>query len=165
MFAAPTTGWIVDIREGAVRARLERAIGWRTGELKDFGSPMLVLGAFERSARRRTVEGDLRNLTAAFGSMADEDVLAAAAGAGELLRVLGSDESVAWATGRLPRARDLRVRQDAELKGDAGASVRQACNEIVGTTSNGVYLALGQLCRLWLDREVAGSSFVDAAQG
>lgn len=161
LFAAPTTQWAIDLRGGDVRRRLEAAIGWRDGELQDFGPPMLVLGAYERSARRRTLELDLQRLTDAFATMADADVLTAANGACELLHVLATDESVAWSATRLPRARELRIHQDRELRGEAGDCLRQACEAVIEGLPREPYVALGRVCGLWVDRERSGSSFAE----
>lgn len=161
MFTAPTHTWVDDLRSGAVRRRLEAAIGWRAGELEDFGPPMLVVGAYERSARRRTREDDLERLAAAFVGLADADILDAAQGACELLHQLGEDEVVAWSSGRLPRARELRVHQDRELRGEAGDRLELACAVVVDGVPREPYLSLGRLCRLWVDRERSGSSFAD----
>jgi hypothetical protein len=163
MFSAPTPDWVVELRSGAVRQHLEVAVGWRTGEVADFGPSMLTLGVFDRAARRRTVEQDLESLTAAYATLADTDMLDAAHGACELLHQLSADESMAWSSGNLPRARELRVHQDRELRGDAGDRLQQASAAILGGTAGPPYLALAQLCELWVGMERAGSSFADGS--
>jgi hypothetical protein len=161
MFTAPTPAWVVELRSGAVRERLEVAVGWRSGELQGFGPLMLTFGVFDRAARRRTVEQDLQLLTTAHAEFIDADVLDAAHAACELLHQLSADESAAWSSGSLPRARELRVQQDRELRGEAGDTLQQACAAILDGTSQQPYVALGQLCQLWVGTERAGSSPAD----
>ena len=162
IFTTPTSAWVGEARSGEVRQRLEAAVGWRSGELQDYGPAMLTLGAFDRAARRRSVEWDVRWLTTAFTEMADRDDLEAAHGGCELLHQLCADESMAWTSGSLPRARRLRVRQDQELHGEAGDMLHRACAVIIDGARQ-PYQALGQLCRLWVDTERAGSSFADGS--
>jgi hypothetical protein len=162
IFTAPTPAWVAELRSGAVRQRLEMAVGWRTGEVADFGAALLTLGVFDRAARRRTVDQDLESLRAAYAELANAepanaDLLDAAHGACELLHQLSGDESMAWSSGGLPRARELRVRQDRELRGEAGDRLQQACVAILAGGSLSPYNALGQLCQLWVGKERAGS--------
>jgi hypothetical protein len=163
MFTAPTPAWVVELRSGAVRQRLQDAVGWRTGEVADFGPSMLTLGVYDRAAHRRTVAHDFKSLTAAYAELADADLLDAAHGACELLRQLSADESMAWSSGSLPRARELRVHQDRELRGATGDRLQQTCAAILGGTPRPPYAALGQLCQLWVAMERAGSSFAEGS--
>jgi hypothetical protein len=96
LFTAPTPAWVLELRSGAVRQRLEAAVGWRTGEVADFGPSLLTLGVYDRGAGRRTVAHDFRSLTSAYAEVADTDMLDAARGACELLQQLSTDESMAW---------------------------------------------------------------------
>jgi hypothetical protein len=158
MFIAPSPAWVGELRSGAVRQRLEAAVGWRTGEVADFRPAMLTLGVFDRGARRRTADQDLESLTAAYAELADADRLDAAHGACELLHQLSADESEAWSTGSLTRARELRIHQDQELRGDAGDRLQQACAAMLSGMSRPPYTALGQLCHLWVGMERAAGS-------
>lgn len=162
-FTSPSVEWVVELRSGVVRQRLEGAIGWRAGELSDFGAPILILGAFERSSRRRDLAADVERLTAAFGELATIASFEAAGGACELLARLCADEAVAWASGQLAKARALRLHQSQELRGEAGEMLIAAAAEIVQRKPRQPYLALGQLSHLWVDRERAGSSFAGGA--
>jgi len=162
-FSAPSLDWVAELRGGLVRKCLELAIGWREGELSDFGAPILTLGAFERSSRRRALELDFDRLTTAFGELATVASLEAAGGACELLHRLCAEEAVAWESGVLRRARDLRLRQSQELRGDVGQVLSVVCAELVDRNPRQPYLALGQLGRVWVERERAGSSFASGA--
>ncbi len=159
VFGPPSPGWVADLRGGLVRQYLETAIGWRKGELSEFGTPILTLGVFERSSRRRTVELDCDRLTTAFGELAPVACFEAAANACELLHRLCIDEAAAWASEALLEARDLRLRQSRELRGELGEMLNVACTELVARKPRQPYLALGQLAGVWVERERAGSSF------
>jgi len=159
VFTFPTPSWVDELRGGAVRQRLELAIGWREGELTDFGPPILTLGAFERSSRRRTADLDLERLTAAFGPLSTIGLFEEAGAACQLMNRLGRDEAVSWSAGRVPRARELRLRQSHELRGEAGDALTAACAEMVDNRPRQPYLSLSQLCGLWVDRERSGSTF------
>ena len=159
LFRPPTLDWVAQVRDGLVRQRLEEAVGWRTGELQSFGPPLLMLGAFERSGRRRTREQDLTMMVTAFTTMAEVAPFDEAQSACELLHRLCADESTAWSAGDLPRARALRVHQHEELAAGAGGALDQACVAVLESTPRQPYAALAQVAQLWLDRERGGSSF------
>lgn len=164
IFAAPTPAWVADAREGRVRQRWEDAVGWRTGELEGFGPPLLVLGSFERSSRRRELDHDIATLHDAFDSLAEIGSFGAALAACELLHRLCADEAVAWSAGQLPKARALRVHQHDELNSDAGEALGAGCALMLAAQPRQPYLALTQVGRLWVDRERGGSSFVNETQ-
>jgi hypothetical protein len=161
LFAAPTPEWVSELRSGAVRERLESAVGWRSGELDDFGPSMLTLGAFDRGARRRAVEQDLELLTVAHAELATAQMLDSAHGACDLLRQLSADEAAGWSTGNLPAARELRVHQDRALRGEAGDVLQQACATILGGAPRPPYAAFVALCQVWVGKERAGSSIAE----
>lgn len=162
-FAAPTPAWVAAVREGRVRQSWEDAVGWRTGELEGFGPPLLVLGSFERSSRRRELDHDIATLSEAFDA-SDDGSFDAALAACELLHRLCSDEASAWSAGQLPKARALRVHQHDELHADAGEALGAGCAAMLATQPRQPYLALTQVGRLWVDRERGGSSFVNEPQ-
>ena len=163
IFVKPTPAWVDEMRSGGFRERLEVAVGWRTGEVADFAPAMLTLGAFDRGARRRSSGQDLLSLGAAFADLADAAVLERAEGACALLSLLTADESAAWSSGDLRGARELRVHEDQELRGEAGDVLQQACAAILGRAPRPPYVALVQLCQLWVGKERTGSSIADTS--
>ena len=85
------------------------------------------------------------------------------AGACTLLHGLTADESAAWSSGIYERARALRVHEDLELRGEAGDVLQHACAEILGGAPRPPYVALVQLCQLWVGKERTGSNIADAS--
>lgn len=161
LFQTPTRDWVGQLRDGTVRQRWEDAVGWRSGELAGYGPPLISLGAFERSSRRRDLDHDLATLTTTFDRITNDcGDLEDAAVACDLLYRLCADEAVAWSAGNLPRARGLRVHQHEELGAEAGIALREGCATILAAAPRQPYLALAQVGKQWVDGECRGSGFV-----
>ncbi|MFP5346511.1 MAG: hypothetical protein ACLGIA_05745 [Actinomycetes bacterium] len=160
VFRPPTLEWVRALRAGEVRTELRAAVGWREGELSRFLPPLTALGAFARTAPRRSEDADLASCAQEYDALRrDVEELDLAGPFCELLAGLCRDEAAAWSTGTLDRGRRLRAHEASELREDGGQALSAATRGLVARAPAQPYLALGQLCREWLAVET-GAEFV-----